>query len=104
MLPEPLFLAQSVAALRSVLPEVADFEDLNTQLLERCGADDQRRIGGRSDDRTIGERHAVEQERLLALPDTRFENTKVVGVRISPLPHIELAPSFLGGSSFSTLN
>ena len=50
----------------------------------RCAADDQRRIGGRSDDRTIGERHAVEQERLLALPDTRFENTKVVGVRISP--------------------
>ena len=66
------------------VPEVTDFDELNAQLLERCGADDQRRIGGRSDDRTIGGRHAVEQERLLALPDTRFENTKVVGVRISP--------------------
>ena len=66
------------------VPEVADFDELNAQLLERCGADDLRRIRGRSDDRTIGERHAVEQERLLALPGTRFENTKVVGVRISP--------------------
>lgn len=65
------------------VPEVVDFDDLNTQLLERCGADDQRRIGGRADDRTIGERHAVEQEHLLVLPETPFENTKVVGVRIS---------------------
>ena len=65
------------------IPEVADFEDLNTQLLERCAADDQCRIGGRSDARTMGERHAAEQERLLALPNTPFENTKVVGVRIS---------------------
>ncbi len=65
------------------VPEVADLEDLNAQLLERCATDDQRRIGGRADDRTIGERHAAEQERLLALPETPFENTKVVGVRIS---------------------
>ena len=75
-----------VGARRNFLvpvPEVTDFEDLNTQLLERCGVDDRRRIGGRADDRTIGERHAVEKERLLALPATRFENTKVVGVRIS---------------------
>ena len=33
------------------VPEVTDFDELNAQLLERCGADDQRRIGGRSDDR-----------------------------------------------------
>ena len=65
------------------VPEVADFEDLNAQLLERCATDEQRRIGGRSDTRTIGERHAAESERLLALPETPFENTKVVGVRIS---------------------
>ena len=65
------------------VPEVTDFEDLNAKLLERCATDDQRRIGGRSDARTIGERHAAEQERLLALPDTPFENTKVLGVRIS---------------------
>ncbi len=65
------------------VPEVADFEELNAQLLERCATDDQRRIGGRSDARTIGERHAAESERLLALPETPFENTKVVGVRIS---------------------
>ena len=31
----------------------------------------------------LHERHAAEREHLLALPDTRFENTKVVGVRIS---------------------
>ena len=66
------------------VPEVTDFDELNAQLLERCGADDQRRIGGRSDDRTIGERHGAERAYLLALPGTRFENTKVVGVRISP--------------------
>ena len=65
------------------VPEVADFEELNAQLLERCATDDQRRLGGRSDARTIGERHAAESERLLALPETPFENTKVVGVRIS---------------------
>ena len=64
--------------------EVTDFDELNAQLLERCGADDQRRIGARSDDRTIGERHGAERAYLLALPGTRFENTKVVGVRISP--------------------
>ena len=63
--------------------EVTDFDELNAQLLERCGDDDQRRIGGRSDDRTIGERHGAERAYLLALPGTRFENTKVVGVRIS---------------------
>ena len=51
--------------------------------MERCATDDQRRIGGRSDTRTIGERHAAEHERLLALPETPFENTKVVGMRIS---------------------
>ena len=66
------------------VPEVTDFDELNAQLLERCGADDQRRIGGRSDDRTVGERHGAERAYLLALPGTRFENTKVVGVRISP--------------------
>ncbi len=66
------------------VPEVTDFDELNAQLLERYGADDQRRIGGRSDDRTIGERHGAERAYLLALPGTRFENTKVVGVRISP--------------------
>ena len=65
------------------VPEVVDFDDLNAQLLERCWADGKRRIGGREDNRTIEERHAVERERLLALPDTPFENTKVVGVRIS---------------------
>ena len=65
------------------VPEVADFDDLNAQLLERCQSDGQRRIGGRADDRTIDERYRVERERLLALPDTPFENTKVVGVRIS---------------------
>ena len=57
------------------VPEVTDFEDLNAQLLERCAADDQRRIGGRSDDRTIGGRHAVEQERLWHCP-TRGSRTR----------------------------
>ena len=53
------------------VPEVTDFDELNAQLLERCGADDQRRIGGRSDDRTIGKRHGAERAYLLALPGTR---------------------------------
>ena len=65
------------------VPDVTDFDDLNHQLLERCLSDGQRRIGGRADGRTIDERHAAEREHLLALPDTPFENTKVVGVRIS---------------------
>ena len=34
---------------------------------ERCATDDQRRIGGRCDTRTIVERHAAYYERLLAL-------------------------------------
>ena len=72
------------------VPEVTDFDELNAQLLERCGADDQRRIGGRSDDRTIGERHGAERAYLLALPGTRFENTKVVGVRISPYQTVQV--------------
>ena len=65
------------------VPDGTDFDDLNHQLLERCLSDGQRRIGGRADGRTIDERHAAEREHLLALPDTPFENTKVVGVRIS---------------------
>lgn len=66
------------------IPEVGDFDQLNDLLLTRCMEDSHRRIGGREDDRTIGERHEQERERLLPLPDHSFDNTKAVAVRISP--------------------
>jgi len=65
------------------LPEVRDFEELNRLLIERCERCSDRVIEGRADDRTIGDRHRVEQERLLPLPQKPFENYKVLRVRIS---------------------
>ena len=61
---------------RCRFPEVADLEDLNAQLLERCATTSAGSAAGPTTARS-GKRHAAEQERLLALPETPFENTKV---------------------------
>jgi transposase len=65
------------------IPEVADFEELNQLLLERCLAHGNGVIAGREDRRTINERHEQERSRLLSLPSKPFENIKPVQVRIS---------------------
>ncbi len=65
------------------LPEVADFEELNRTLAERCLCDGSRVIAGREDRKTIDERHEHERSRLLPLPGKPFENIKPVEVRIS---------------------
>jgi transposase len=65
------------------IPEVADFEELNKLLLERCLAHGYGIISGREDRRTINERHEQERSRLLSLPQKPFENIKPVQVRIS---------------------
>lgn len=66
------------------LPEVRDFEDLNGLLIERCEQTSGRKIQGRTDQRTIEERHLEETGRLLPLPGQPFENQKVLQVRINP--------------------
>ena len=63
------------------VPEVADFPELNERLLERCQAQGRRRIRGREDARSIDERFEAERGRLLPLPETPFENTKILRVR-----------------------
>ncbi len=65
------------------LPEVADYEELNRLLAERCLAHGKRIIAGREDGRTIDERHEEERSRLLPLPAKPFENIKVVPVQVS---------------------
>lgn len=64
------------------LPEVADFEQLNVLLLERCSQRDEAVIGGREDNRTIGQRHEQERLALLPLPPRPFDNQKQIRVRI----------------------
>ena len=66
------------------LPQVRDFEELNTWLLNRCEQHSYRKIQGRADKRTIEERHQQERAQLLALPQKPFENHKVLRVRINP--------------------
>ena len=63
------------------VPEVADFPELNERLLERFQAQGRRRIRGREDARSIDERFEAERGRLLPLPETPFENTKILRVR-----------------------
>ncbi len=63
-------------------PRVADFEELNRLLLERCLADGSRRLGGREDRRTIDERFEAEKARLLPLPDHPFDNFKALKVKV----------------------
>jgi len=65
------------------LPEVADYEELNRLLAERCLAHGNGIIAGREDRRTIDERHEEERSRLLPLPPKPFENIKPVQVQIS---------------------
>jgi hypothetical protein len=65
------------------LPEVADYEELNKLLAERCLAHGNGIIAGREDRRTIDERHEEERCRLLPLPPKPFENIKPVQVQIS---------------------
>ena len=65
------------------LPEVADFEELNRLLAERCLAHGNGIIAGREDRRTVDERHEEERSRLLPLPPKPFENIKPVQVQIS---------------------
>jgi transposase len=64
------------------LPEVENFAQLNRLLEQRCRQHDQRRIGGREDRRTIGQRHQTEQCRLIRLPETAYENSRPVRVKI----------------------
>ena len=63
------------------VPEVADFQELNERLHERFQAQGRRRIRGREDARSIDERFEAERGRLLPLPETPFENTKILRVR-----------------------
>jgi transposase len=65
------------------LPEVADYEELNRLLAERCLAHGNGIIAGREDRRTIDERHEEERSRLLPLPPKPFENIKPVQVQVS---------------------
>lgn len=65
------------------LPEVADYEELNQLLAERCLAHGNSPIAGREDRRTIDERHEEERCRLLPLPAKPFENIKPVPVQVS---------------------
>ena len=60
------------------VPEVADFQELNELLHERFQAQGRRRIRGREDARSIDERFEAERGRLLPLPETPFENTKIL--------------------------
>ncbi len=64
------------------VPEVADFQELNEQLLGRCQEQGSRRIRGREDARSIEERFEAERASLLPLPESPFENTKVLRVRV----------------------
>jgi len=64
------------------LPEVQDFAELNRLLEAACRDQDPRRIGGREDRRTIGERHEEEQARLMELPARPYENSRPVRVKI----------------------
>src|SRR5512139_2950605 len=65
------------------LPEVADYEELNRLLAERCMSHGNGIIAGREDRRTIDERHEEERSRLLPLPAKPFDNIKLVQVQIS---------------------
>ena len=65
------------------LPDVADYDELNKLLAERCLAHGNGIIAGREDRRTINERHEEERSRLLPLPPKPFENIKPVQVQIS---------------------
>jgi len=65
------------------VPEVADYEELNKLLAERCLAHGSGIIAGREDRRTIDERHQEERSRLLPLPAKPFENIKPVQVQVS---------------------
>jgi hypothetical protein len=65
------------------LPEVADHEELNKLLAERCLAHGNGIIAGREDRRTIDERHEEERFRLLPLPAKPFGNIKPVQVQVS---------------------
>jgi len=62
---------------------VADYEELNTLLAERCLAHGNGIISGREDRRTIDERHEEERCQLLSLPPKPFENIKPVQVQVS---------------------
>jgi transposase len=53
------------------LPKVADFDELNEQLLSACRADAGRRITGQL--QSVGERMAIEREHLLRLQSEGFE-------------------------------
>ena len=63
------------------VPEVTDFQELNEHLLQRCQEQGGRRIRGREDARSIDERFASERAWLLPLPESRFENMKILKVR-----------------------
>lgn len=64
------------------LPRVADFEQLNRLLEERCHGYDSHRIAGREDSRTVGERFEAEKGELLALPARPFDNVKPLRVKV----------------------
>lgn len=64
------------------LPQVADFEELNGVLLEKCIAYGDHILAGREDRRTINERFEDERHRLLPLPDQQFSNVEAVAVKV----------------------
>lgn len=54
------------------VPQIADWEDLNSRLRQRCQHDLQRIISGRRE--TIGERFAQEQPLAVSLPERHFDS------------------------------
>lgn len=65
------------------IPDVADFDELNAELLRRCEERKQDRIRGR--DLTIGERFEEERGRLLPLPPCPMEACDRHSSRVSSL-------------------
>ena len=63
------------------VPHAADWEELNTQLLERCRKRRERKLRGHTE--TIGERFARDRERLLPLPPAPYEACEKRSTRAS---------------------
>jgi transposase len=73
------------------IPEVADFDDLNRLLAEGCDRLSERILGGREERRTIADRFAEEQCRLLALPAKPFAVGKVLQAKVDKYQTVRVA-------------